>query len=240
MALLRLLTLRGILPIFFPRNLSSIEMKIVSLNVSLPRTIRWRGESVTTGIYKEPVSRPLRLAVLNLEGDAQADLSVHGGPDKAVYAYAAEYYPLWQKELFRDDLGFGMFGENLTVDGGLFEEAVCVGDRFSAGAAELVAVQPRLPCYKLGIRFGTQRIIKKFAVARRYGVYFRVVKEGVVAPNDPFVKTGESGSGISIRDVGRLLLEGSNDAALIARAAGAEFLPERLRDHFRSLLEEKE
>ncbi len=215
-------------------------MKIVSLNVSLPRTIRWRGESVSTGIYKEPAVRPLRLGMLNLEGDAQADLSVHGGPDKAVYAYAAEYYALWKEELFRDDLPFGMFGENLTIEGGLFEDDVCVGDRFSAGTAELVAVQPRLPCYKLGIRFGTQRIIKKFAVARRYGVYFRVVKEGLVTPDGPFVKTGETDNRISIRDVGRMLLEGSDDAALIARAAGAEFLPERLRDHFQSLLEEEE
>ena len=211
-------------------------MKIVSLNLSLPRTIRWRGESVSTGIYKEPSKIPVRLSMLNFEGDAQADLSVHGGPDKAVYAYAAEHYALWKRELFRSELPYGMFGENLTIEGGLFEDAVLVGDRFTAGTAELVAVQPRLPCYKLGIRFGTQRIVAQFAAARRYGVYFRVLKEGVVAPGDVFVKTGEGTAKISIRDVGRMILEGSDDAELIGKAAHAEFLPARLRDHFLSLL----
>ena len=215
-------------------------MNIHSLNVSLPRTIRWRGEEVSTAIFKAPVSGPLRLSMENIEGDRQADLSVHGGSDKALYAYAIEHYDFWRKDLSRDDLAWGMFGENLTVEGGLFEDAIFVGDSFTLGTAKIVAVQPRIPCYKLGIRFGTQRFVKKFALARRYGVYFRVEREGVVAVNDPLKKVGESKIRVSIRDVGRLLLEGPDEPELIARAVACAALPENLREHFRLLIEDRE
>lgn len=210
-------------------------MRLLSLNVSQPRSVSWRGTTVSTGIFKNPVAGPLDLRSTNLQGDRQADLTVHGGPDKAIYAYAAEHYAAWMSELGRSDLPWGMFGENLTVDGGLREDAVFVGDRFSVGTAEIVAVQPRLPCYKLGIRFGSQRMVKKFAAARRYGVYFRVLTEGSVAVGDRLTKSGESAARISIFDLGRLLLEKTDEPELAARAAAAEFLPERLREHVRSL-----
>ena len=131
-----------------------------------------------------------------------------------------------------------MFGENFTVEGGLFEDQIFVGDSFRVGTAEILAVQPRMPCYKLGVRFGTQRIVQQFARARRYGVYFRVLKEGLVAVGDSVTKIGESDTRISIRDVGRLLLEEPDDLALVARAATAEFLPEAMRERFQRLAEE--
>ena len=118
-------------------------MRIVSVNVAMPRNVNFMGDTIATSIFKEPVSGPLRIGLLNLEGDAQADLTVHGGPDKAVYAYAADHYAAWTKELSRE-LPWGMFGENLTVEG-LLEETVLVGDRFRAGTGELIAVQPRQP-----------------------------------------------------------------------------------------------
>ena len=131
-----------------------------------------------------------------------------------------------------------MFGENFTVEGGLFEDQIFVGDSFRVGTAEILAVQPRMPCYKLGVRFGTQRIVQQFARARRYGVYFRVLKEGLVAVGDSVTKIGESDTRISIRDVGRLLLEEPDDLALVARAATAEFLPVAMRERFQRLAEE--
>jgi MOSC domain-containing protein YiiM len=212
-------------------------LRILSVNVSQPRDVRWKGKIVSTGIFKEPVSGPVRVGQLNLEGDRQADLSVHGGPDKAVYAYAAEHYAQWKGELGGRELPWGMFGENLTIEGGLYEDDVFVGDRFRFGTAELLAVQPRLPCFKLGIRFGTQRILKRFAGSGRYGVYFRVAKEGALQVGDPVKKIAESERRVSIGDVGRLLLGISFDPALLEHAAAAEALPENIRLHFQSLLE---
>ena len=211
-------------------------MRIISVNVSLPKDVKWRGKTVSTGIFKEPVPHRLMVKRLNIEGDLQADLTVHGGPDKALYAYAAEHYPAWQQELDGKDLPWGMFGENLTVEGGLFEDEVFVGDRFLIGTAEAVAVQPRLPCYKLGIRFGTQRIVKKFAQSGRFGVYFRVTKEGNVGVHDTVMKISESKHPVSIGHIGRLLLEQHHDPDLLERASELEVLPDNIRRYFQSLL----
>src|SRR5215211_3227862 len=128
-------------------------MRIVSLNVGLPREITWQGKLVTTGIFKQPIKAPIMLRTLNLDGDKQADLSVHGGVDKAVYAYPSEHYDYWRGELPGTDLPWGMFGENFTTEG-LLEQAVNIGDRFRIGETEVIVTQPRLPCYKLGIKFG--------------------------------------------------------------------------------------
>ena len=136
-------------------------MRIVSLNVGLPREIEWHDRTVRTSIFKTPVDRRLRVTTLNLEGDQQSDLSVHGGVDKAVYAYPSEHYPYWRRELPQTDFPWGVFGENLTIEG-LLEENVRIGDHLRVGSAEFVVTQPRMPCFKLGIRFGRPDILKRF------------------------------------------------------------------------------
>jgi MOSC domain-containing protein YiiM len=211
-------------------------MTIISVNVGTPREVKWQRQTVLTSIFKEPVRHRVHVQSLNIEGDEQADPTVHGGKDKAIYTYAAEHYALWKKELRRDDLPWGMFGENLTVAGGLFEADIAIGDRFAIGSAEIMAIQPRLPCFKLGIRFGSQRMVKKFAVSMRYGVYFRVVKEGAIGTGDTMTLVAKSQYDLSILDLGRLLMNKTDDRSLIERAAKIEFLPSDMREYFRSLL----
>ena len=212
-------------------------MKIVSLNVARPAVVKWRGEEVTTSIFKEPVTGTRAVRRHNIEGDEQADLEVHGGELKAIYAYAAEHYPFWRNELGREDLSPGMFGENLTVEGGLLEEEVFVGDRFRVGTATLMAIQPRMPCYKLGIRFGNQKILKQFTQARRYGIYFSIVEEGMVGTGDEIELVQKSPYHVSIRDIGRIILDGTDDVDLIRRASAIPVLPRNFLAHFQKLLE---
>lgn len=158
-------------------------MKLLSINVSLPRLVRIHGQQVETGFFKEPVSGPVAVRTLNLEGDGQADLSVHGGPDKAVYAYPSEHLVYWKKRLKRDDLGPGSFGENLTVEG-MSERDVAIGDEFAIGTARFIVTQPRLPCYKLVLALDTQDIAKAFMDSGRSGFYLRVLQEGSVQAGD--------------------------------------------------------
>ncbi len=150
-------------------------MRVVSLNVGLPREIEWRGQSVRTSIFKTPIDRRLRVTTLNLEGDEQSDLSVHGGVDKAVYAYPFEHYGFWRRELPEVDFPWGAFGENLTIEG-LLEEDVRIGDLLRVGSAEFVVTQPRMPCFKLGIRFGRPDMVKRFLRSGRTGFYFAVLR----------------------------------------------------------------
>jgi len=159
-------------------------MRVLSVNVGVPREVTWHGRVVRTAIFKEPVSGRVAVRRLNLEGDAQADLTVHGGAAKAVYAYASEHYPAWREELGRPDLPWGAFGENLTLEG-LVEEDVAIGDRLRIGTAELVVTQPRLPCFKLALRFERQDIGKLFMASGRSGFYLAVVREGALAAGDP-------------------------------------------------------
>ncbi|HYO05517.1 MAG TPA: MOSC domain-containing protein, partial [Phototrophicaceae bacterium] len=154
-------------------------MKVLSVNVGLPRKVIFNGQPITTAIFKDPVNGPVTLRKLNLDGDRQADLTVHGGVDKAVYSYPAEHYGYWRKQFPNTDLAWGMFGENFTTEG-LMEDTVNVGDHLQIGSATLVASQPRMPCYKLGVRFGTMDIIRRFLASGRPGIYFRVLKEGEV------------------------------------------------------------
>ncbi len=157
-------------------------MDVVSVNVSAGTLIEWQGRRVLTGIFKKPVNHRVRVRKLGLDGDRQGDLTVHGGELKAVYSYSVANYEWWNRELGRV-LPPGMFGENLTIDG-LDEGAIAVGDRFSVGTAILEAVQPRLPCYKLGLKFGDQMMVKRFMRSGRFGTYFRVVREGDVGAGD--------------------------------------------------------
>ena len=157
--------------------------QIISVNTGKPKQVEWRGRTIRTGIYKESVLGPVWISKLNLQGDAQADLTVHGGIDQAVYVYPSEHYDFWRK-LYPDlQFPWGMFGENLTTEG-LLESAVSTGDRFRFGTVELTVTKPRFPCYKLGMKFGTERIIREFLQSLRSGFYLSVLKEGSVEAGD--------------------------------------------------------
>jgi len=211
-------------------------MKIFSLNVGLPRLVEYNGEPVATGIFKEPVTGPVMLRTLNLDGDRQADLSVHGGVSKAVYGYPSEHYAFWRRELPEMTLPYGMFGENFTTEG-LFEDSVNVGDRFRAGQAELMATEPRLPCYKLGIKFGRADIIKRFLQSRRTGFYFAVVREGDVTAGDEIELLSRDENGISISDITRLYAFEKNDLEGLRRVVKLPALSESWREYFSSRIE---
>jgi len=211
-------------------------MKILSVNVGLPRLVLRNGEPVSTGIFKEPVAGRVPLRTLNLDGDRQSDLSVHGGPQKAVYAYPSEHYPYWKQELPDMDLPSGMFGENFITEG-LLETETNIGDRFRIGSAEVMVTQPRMPCYKLGIRFGRTDIIKRFLASERSGLYFSVLKEGEVGAGDEFVPVEKNTSGVRVVDVTRLYSSDKRNVDLLQRAIASEALPESWREYFRKRLQ---
>ncbi len=213
-------------------------MQIISVNVGLPRDVHWKGKLVSTGIFKEPVALRVVARRLNLDGDRQADLTVHGGPEKAIYAYPAEHYDYWRQELPRMALPWGMFGENLTT-WGLLEDAVNVGDRFRVGAALLQATQPRLPCYKLGLKFGRDDMVKRFLKGGRYGLYFAVVEEGEVGAGDTIERVHRDAHDITVADIARLYLHERHNSALMQRAVQHEGLPASWRDYFQERLEKR-
>lgn len=208
-------------------------MRIVSVNVGLPRLALWHGREVVTGIFKEPVAGRVAVRTLNLDGDRQADLTAHGGVHKAVYAYPSEHYPFWQEELEREDLPWGTFGENLTTEGWL-EEEVFLGDLFRAGTAELVVAQPRLPCFKLAVKLGRDDIVERFLESGRSGFYFAVTREGEVGAGDAIERIHEDENRVSIHDTVRLYLDrdGRSDPDLLRRVVRVEALPEFWREHF--------
>ena len=212
------------------------RMKIISLNVGLPRLVLRGEEPVSTGIFKQPVAERLRLRSLNLDGDRQADLSVHGGPHKAVYLYPSEHYAFWKSELPDMDLPWGMFGENFTSTG-LLESETNIGDRFRVGSAELMVTQPRMPCYKLGLRFGRTDIIRRFLVSERTGFYFSVSKEGEVGTGDEFELIEKNPSGVTVVDVTRLYSSDRHDVELLKRAIATTALPESWRSYFQGRVE---
>jgi MOSC domain-containing protein YiiM len=213
-------------------------MKILSLNVGLPREVTSRGKPVTTGIFKEPVKGPVMLRTLNLDGDRQADLTVHGGMSKAVYAYPSEHYAYWRTQLPGVDLLWGMFGENFTTEG-LLEEAVYIGDRFGVGAAEVMVTEPRMPCFKLGIKFGRADIIKRFLASRRTGFYFAVVREGLVGAGDSVKLIGREQADISVADITRLYSFERDDAKALRRAIEVDALPQSWKGYFQHQLEKQ-
>lgn len=214
-------------------------MKIISLNVGLPRLVLRNNEPVSTGIFKEPIAGRVRLRTLNLDGDRQSDLSVHGGPYKAVYLYPSEHYEFWKQELPDMALPWGMFGENFTSEG-LFETETNIGDKFRIGSAELMVTQPRMPCYKLGIRFGRADIIKRFLVSERTGFYFSVSKEGEVGAGDEFEVLEKNDSGVRVVDVTRLYGSDRENVDLLRHAIATEALPASWRDYFRKRIESLE
>ena len=209
-----------------------MPMKILSVNVGLPREIFHEGRPIRTGIFKVPVEGRVRVAALNLAGDKQADLTVHGGPSKAVYAYPSEHYAFWRKELPGVDFPWGSFGENLTTEG-LLEKDLNIGDRLCAGSVELVVTEPRLPCYKLGAKFNRDDMVRRFLKSRRTGFYCAVLREGELEANDRVQYLGRGDGGVTVADITRLYAFDKQDLNAMRRAAALEALPESWRRYFR-------
>lgn len=212
-------------------------MKLISVNVGQPRAVTIDGETVLTGIYKRPVHGPLMLRTLNLDGDRQADLSVHGGVNKAVYAYPSEHYAFWREQLPDVRFDWGQFGENFTVEG-LLEDQICLGDQFRIGEAEVVVTQPRLPCFKLAHKFGRKDMIQRFLDSRRTGFYLAVVREGRVEAGNRIEWTHRDPQRVTIADVVRLYAFDRDDRDTLARIVQVEALPDNWRRRFRKRLEE--
>lgn len=230
-----------------------MHMKLVSLNLGLPRAVTWHGMNVSTGIFKQPVDGRVALRKLNLDGDRQADLSVHGGKDKAVYCYPLEHYGYWKKQLPGNELPLGAFGENFTLDFGtegfnsagndavLREQTIHIGDRFSVGSAEVVVTQPRLPCYKLGIRFQMDDMVKRFLVSGRSGFYLAVTREGEVGVGDEMRPLAQDPNAVPVSAITQLYIAkrySSDDLQVMQRALHVAALPESWKEYFRERLEQ--
>ena len=214
-------------------------MKLISVNTGYPREVTWHGRVVTTAIYKQPVDGRVAVRKLNLDGDRQADLSVHGGEHKAVYCYPIAHYDYWKRELPTRDLPMAIFGENFTTDG-LLEASVHLGDQFSVGSAEVVVTQPRLPCYKLGVRFQADDMVKRFLASGRTGFYFAVTREGEVGAGDEIELIARDPNAIPISEITRLYLAkryGDDDVTSVRRALRVVALPESWKEYFRERLQ---
>ena len=211
-------------------------MKLLSVNVGAPRIVMRSGEPVATGIFKQPVTGRVKLRTLNLDGDKQADLSVHGGPSKAVYAYPSEHYVYWRTELPDMELPWGMFGENFTTQG-LNESELNIGDKFRVGSAIVMVTEPRLPCYKLGLRFNRSDILKRFLASGRTGFYFAVLDEGEVGAEDQIEILERDEGGVRVADITRLYVRDKKDLEGFRRAIEVEALPQSWREYFQRQIE---
>jgi MOSC domain-containing protein YiiM len=214
-------------------------VNLISLNTGLPREVTWHGQLVTTGIYKQPVEGRVALRKLNLDGDRQADLTVHGGEYKAVYCYPVEHYDYWKRKLPGRDLPMAIFGENFTTDG-LQEDSIHLGDQLAVGSAEMVVTQPRLPCYKLGLRFQSDDMVKRFLASRRTGFYLAVTREGQVGAGDEIEVFARDPNAVSVSEITRLYLAkryGSADLTSLRRALQVAALPESWKAYFRERLQ---
>jgi MOSC domain-containing protein YiiM len=218
-----------------PESVVWCRMRLVSINVGRPREIEWRGKTVRTSIFKDPVAGPVRVHELNLAGDEQADLSVHGGADKAVYAYPSEHYSYWREQLPEVEFPWGAFGENLTTEG-LSEGSLHIGDRLSIGSGEFLVTQPRLPCFKLGVRFGRPDMVKRFQRSARSGFYLAVLRGGSISPGDPIQVLSGTESTVTVADISRLYTADEPEQDLLRRAAEVAALPDAWREYFRNRL----
>jgi MOSC domain-containing protein YiiM len=210
-------------------------MKLISINVGLPRDVTRRGKTVRTSIWKSPVEGRVRVSKLNLDGDQQSDLSVHGGVDKAIYAYPCEHYSFWRSQLPDLDLPWGAFGENFTTEG-LLEDQVHIGDRLRAGSAEFIVTQPRMPCFKLGIRFDRPDMVKRFLQSKRTGFYLAVLHEGEVAAGDSIEFRDQQENGLTIADIVNLYTVDSENQEFLRRATELPALPDAWKEYFRKRL----
>jgi MOSC domain-containing protein YiiM len=216
-------------------------MKVLSVNVGLPKKVLFNGQTVTTAIFKDPVKDPIMLRKINLEGDKQADLTVHGGVDKAVYSYPAEHYDYWRKQFPNVDIIWGMFGENFTTEG-LMEDTVNVGDQFQIGSAKLIATQPRMPCYKLGVRFGRMDVVRRFLASGRPGIYFKVLKEGQVQIGNKIETINRDKNNVTVKDIVRLYVtrDHLDNIETMRRAIKINALPAGWKYEFQQNIEQLE
>lgn len=210
-------------------------MKLLSVNVSQPKEVSYNGERIKTGIFKEPVSGRTMMRRLNLDGDGQGDPSVHGGVHKAVYVYPMEHYDYWKHELGRDDLTYGKFGENLTVEG-MLEETVHIGDVFRVGEALVEVSQPRVPCFKLGIKMRNPRIVKPFLESKRVGFYVRVLEEGEVGAGDAIERTKVGEGQMTVKEIVHLRHFDTANTEAAEKAANLPALTPSWRDSFMEIL----
>jgi MOSC domain-containing protein YiiM len=210
-------------------------MRLLSVNVGQPREVQWRGETIRTSIWKSPVAGRVRVTKQNVEGDRQSDPSVHGAPDMTVYAYPTEHYEFWRRELPGSELPWGVFGENFSIEG-LFENTVRIGDRLRIGSTELVVTQPRMPCFKLGIRFGRKDIVKRFQQSGRTGFYLSVLREGDVSAGDAIEHLKSGDDSLTVSDIVALVDDGHANLDLMRRAAALQALPASWREHFQKQL----
>lgn len=204
-------------------------MRLLSVNVGLPRDVRSGRTRVLTSIFKAPVDGRVAVVGNNLAGDEQSDLSVHGGPNKAVYAYPSEHYGFWRDQLPEMALPWGVFGENLTTEG-LSEETMHVGDQMRIGSVEVVVTQPRLPCFKLGIRFDRADMVKRFLASRRSGFYFAVVSEGELGAGDPIEVLSSDPDAVTIRELVEMYVGEPTTVERLRIAAGNPALPDWWRE----------
>ncbi len=210
-------------------------MHVVSVNVGMPREVDWNGSTVSTAIFKEPVEGKVAVRTLNLDGDAQTDLTVHGGAEKAVYAYPFEHYEYWQAQLGRS-LPLAAFGENLTTEG-LLEGSVHIGDEFIVGTARLIVTQFRMPCFKLGIRFGDPGMVKAFLQSGRLGIYFAALEEGAVSQGDAIELVHTDKRLITLSDMLRVSRDRHAQADDLRQLIAIPALAEGWRQEFQSRLD---
>ena len=213
-------------------------MKLISVNTGLPREAVWHSMTVTTGIYKEPVKGRVALRKLNLDGDRQADLTVHGGEFKAVYCYPLLHYDYWRAQLPGKDLPLAVFGENFTIDN-FVEDSIHLGDRFAVGSAQVIVTQPRLPCYKLGIRFQADDMVKRFLASARTGFYLAVTREGEVGAGDQMKPLASDPHAVPVSEITRLYVAkrfNSADVVSLKKALQVQALPESWKHYFRERL----
>ena len=211
-------------------------MKLLSINVSKPKPIQYGGKTIQTGIFKEPVSGTVMLREKNIDGDGQGDLRVHGGTYKAIYGYPFEHYTHWQQELQRDDLTYGQFGENLTLEG-LLEDAVHVGDIFQIGSTvKLQITQPRIPCFKLAYKMGLPEFPKQFLESRRVGFYFRVLEEGEITAGDTIACVKTDSESMTVTEIVNLRYFDTDNHEKIAQARKLRALAPGWKRDFTKLL----
>lgn len=208
-------------------------MKLVSVNVGLPKEVTFNGRSFLTSIFKEPINTPVKVSFLNLEGDRQADGRVHGGVDKAIYAYSSENYRYWEKKLNKLVLPWGIFGENLTIDGDFLEDKIHIGDVFKVGSVELMVVQPRTPCSRLAARFNDSQMVKLFLESKLSGVYFKVIKEGNLQVGDTFELIKKDENNISIKDIYNLLHFEKDNFTLFEKVLQMPALADEIKNELR-------
>lgn len=211
-------------------------MNLLSINVGLPQEFSWKGKKVRTAIFKQPVFGKIWLSHENLDGDRQGDPRSHGGQYKAVYAYPGEHYTFWRRQLPGFDLAWGSFGENFTTQG-LLEDEVCIGDVFQVGTAIVQVSEPRLPCYKLNLRFQREDILEKFQNSRRIGFYLSVLQEGQVTPGDEITVVDRHVGGITISEALRLRVFDTNDIESLKNAVQDTALTPHWRQRFQRQLE---